>query len=95
MLRFWLRGMKKLCPPVGHSEQDGGLTPRGRVLTRRIAHGEKDGAPEAAFSVRPSENLNGMVGSRPAGPLLTRGTAQRREGGRARGCVGGTVAAAR
>ena len=38
-------------------------------------------------SVRPSHNLNGMVGSRSAGPLLTRRIAQRREGWRARGCA--------
>ena len=66
----------------------------GPVLTRRVAHGEKDGAPEGAFSARPSQTLNGKVGSRPAGPLLTRGIVQRREGWRARGCAGGTVAAA-
>ena len=52
----------------------------GPVLTRRVAHGEKDGAPEGAFSARPSQTLNGKVGSRPAGPLLTRGIVQRREG---------------
>ena len=84
---------EKVWQAVAHSERDAGSRPAGPVLTRRVAHGEKDGAPEFtprkplahALSARPSHNLNGVVGSRPAGPLLTRGIAQRRERWRARG----------
>ena len=71
--------MKNSARPSRTLNGMAGSRPARSVLTLRVAHGEKDGAPEAALSVRPSHNLNGVLGSRPAGPLLTRAIAQRRE----------------
>jgi len=80
--RFWIWPMKISARPSS-TRKNMSARPSG-TLKKMSAH-----APRARAH---AENRSRREGWR---DLLTRQIAQRREGGRARGCVGGTVAAAR